>query len=66
MSSDFLKQAKELVTPKREPGTKKAEEDFTPVPPSKKVCSSFEKWVKKQPGDLSLVRDTGLKALSKK
>ena len=59
IENPFLKIAKQLTTPvkKKEEGAK--DEDLTPTPvTAKKTCPTFEKWLKKQDGDVSLLRDT--------
>jgi len=59
IENPFLKIAKQLTTPvkKKEEGAK--DEDLTPTPvTAKKTCTTFEKWLKKQDGDVSLLRDT--------
>ena len=61
MENPFLKIAKQLTTPVKKKDEVKGvkEDDLTPPPVSnKKTCTTFEKWVKKQDGDVSLMRDT--------
>ena len=62
-ANEFLRQAKELTTPQKndEKTEVKAEANLTPPAVSaKKTCTHFERWVKKQSGDVSIVRDTRL------
>ena len=57
LANPFLKVAKQLSTPVKKKEEAK-DDDFTPTPvAAKKPCTSFEKWVKKQEGDTSLLRD---------
>lgn len=56
-----LQQAKQLAfdTPEKKEVKLKDEDTLTPSPPSapKRVCSAFEKFVKKLPGDVSIIRE---------
>lgn len=57
LANPFLKVAKQLSTPVKKKEEVKGE-DFTPTPvAAKKACTTFERWVKKQEGDTSLLRD---------
>ena len=60
ITNPFLKIAKQLTTPVKKEEVKGApDDDLTPPPvSSKKTCTTFEKWIKKQDGDVSLLRDT--------
>ena len=61
ITNPFLKIAKQLTTPvkKKEEVKGAPDDDLTPPPvSSKKTCTTFEKWIKKQDGDVSLLRDT--------
>lgn len=62
MANRFLRQAQELCTPKKDAGVVKGDPECTPTPVSKakKVCTTFEKWVKKQQGDVSVLREARL------
>lgn len=62
MSNAFLQNAKQLTTPRKKDVVKTEKDELTPSPPaqSKKLCSTFEKWVKKQDGDTSVLRDAKL------
>ena len=62
MANEFLRQAKELTTPRKDEKVEvKVEANLTPQPVSaKKSCTHFERWLKKQSGDVSIVRDTRL------
>ena len=58
----FLKSAKDLVeTPERRCRDVKPEEVLNPPPPSKKLCTQLEKFVKKQEGDTTLLREPWIK-----
>ena len=61
MKNEFLKQAKELNTPARKKGDVKEELLTSPAPPqAKRACTTFEKWLKNQKGDTTLLRDPRL------
>ena len=61
-ANQFLIDAKELTTPKKQAGVKDEKPSLTPEPVSnpKKVCTTYEKWVKKQQGDVSVLREPRL------
>ena len=57
----FLQKAKSLAVAKVEPdGSKGAKEEsgVKAEPKAKKVCTTFEKFVKKQTGDVSYLNDS--------
>ena len=62
MANRFLREAQELCTPKRVAGDVKVDPETTPTPvaKAKKACTTFEKWVKKQQGDVSVLREARL------